>query len=98
MDLPTLYGTRLLSPFDWHWYAADLMPIVDVYLLVVLAAGLALGWARPQLRRQTACLVLAFMAVNYAVAPRPTTGQSRRRKRSWGRIRRLGVPERPTTR
>jgi membrane-bound metal-dependent hydrolase YbcI (DUF457 family) len=67
MDLPTSYGTRLLSPFDWHWYAADLMPIVDVYLLVVLAAGLALGWARPQLRRQTACLVLAFMAVNYAV-------------------------------
>src|SRR5262245_31418093 len=21
MDLPTSYGTRLLSPFDWHWYA-----------------------------------------------------------------------------
>ena len=40
MDLPTAYGTRLFSPFDWHWYAIDLMPIVDVYLLIALAAGL----------------------------------------------------------
>ena len=36
MDLPTSYGTRLLSPFDWHWYAVDLMPIVDIYLLAAL--------------------------------------------------------------
>ena len=21
MDFPTSYGTRLLSPFDWHWFA-----------------------------------------------------------------------------
>src|SRR5262249_15837829 len=27
MDLPTSYGTRLLSPFDWHWFAVDWMPI-----------------------------------------------------------------------
>ena len=33
MDLPTSYGTRLLSPFDWHWYGVDWMPIVDVFLL-----------------------------------------------------------------
>ena len=33
MDLPTSYGTRLLSPFDWHWFAVDWMPIVDIYLL-----------------------------------------------------------------
>jgi len=65
MDLPTSYGTRLLSPFDWHWYAADLMPIIDIYLLVVLAAGLMLGRVRPAIRRQAACLVLAFMAANY---------------------------------
>ena len=36
MDFPTSYGTRLLSPFDWHWFAADLMPIVDVYLIAAL--------------------------------------------------------------
>ena len=38
MDLPTSYGTRLLSPFDWHWFAVDLMPIIDIYLLAALAA------------------------------------------------------------
>ena len=43
MDLPTSYGTRLLSPFDWHWFAVDWMPIVDVYLLFALAAGLLFG-------------------------------------------------------
>src|SRR6185503_11332786 len=40
MDLPTQYGTRLLSPFDWRWFSIDLMPIVDVYLLAALVAGL----------------------------------------------------------
>ena len=29
MDLPTSYGTRLLSPFSWRWYAIDLLPIID---------------------------------------------------------------------
>ena len=43
MDFPTSYGTRLFSPFDWHWYATDLMPIVDVYLIVILVAGLLFG-------------------------------------------------------
>jgi hypothetical protein len=35
-----------LSPFDWHWYAEDWMPIVDVYLLTILGAGLWFG-SRP---------------------------------------------------
>src|SRR5262245_589173 len=43
MDLPTSYGTRLLSPFNWTWFAADLMPIVDVYLVAALFAGLLFG-------------------------------------------------------
>ena len=40
MDLPTSYGTRLLSPFDWHWFAVDWMPIIDIYLLMALVIGL----------------------------------------------------------
>ena len=28
MDLPTSYGTRVLSPFDSHWLAGEWMPIV----------------------------------------------------------------------
>ncbi len=67
MDLPTSYGTRLLSPFDWHWYAVDLMPIVDIYLLVVLAAGMVVGSRRPIIRQRAAVAVLAIMALNYAV-------------------------------
>jgi len=48
MDLPTSYGTRLLSPFAWHWYAKDWMPIVDINLLAILSAGLAFGRRPPR--------------------------------------------------
>jgi inner membrane protein len=67
MDLPTSYGTRLLSPFDWHWFALDWLPIVDIYLLIVLAAGLAYGRLTPHTRRHNAALALALMAGLYTV-------------------------------
>lgn len=50
MDLPTSYGTRLVSPFVWHWYAKDWMPIVDIYLLAILSAGLAFARRPPPAR------------------------------------------------
>ena len=67
MDLPTFYGTRPLSPFDWHWYAVDWMPIVDIYLLMALAAGLAFGGVSPRVRRHNASIVLMLMAANYGL-------------------------------
>lgn len=67
MDLPTPYGSRILSPFDWRWYSLDLIPIVDVYLLVALGAGLALGARSEAAGRRSAAIVLAFMMANYAV-------------------------------
>jgi membrane-bound metal-dependent hydrolase YbcI (DUF457 family) len=67
MDLPTPYGTRVLSPFDWHWYAFDWMPIVDIYLLMALAAGLFFGWGSDADRRRNVAIVLVFMAANYGV-------------------------------
>ena len=67
MDLPTSYGTRVLSPFDWHWFAVDWMPIVDIYLLVALVAGLLFGAASAAARRRNATIVLLLMAVNYGV-------------------------------
>src|SRR6185437_5089038 len=67
MDLPTSYGTRLLSPFDWHWFAIDLMPIVDVYLIVIMIAGLLFGASSPEARRRNAAIVLVLMAANYSV-------------------------------
>ena len=67
MDFPTSYGTRLLSPFDWHWFAVDWMPIVDFYLLVALAAGLMFGRLSAASSRRNAAIVFALMAAYYGV-------------------------------
>ena len=67
MDLPTSYGTRALSPFDWHWFAADLMPIIDIYLLAALVAGLVFGRQSAEARQRNAAIVLALMAAGYGV-------------------------------
>jgi len=67
MDLPTSYGTRLLSPFDWHWFAADWLPIVDIYLLMALAAGLVFGRGSEAARRRNAAIALVLMMANYGV-------------------------------
>jgi len=66
MDLPTSYGTRLLSPFAWRWYAFDWMPIIDIYLLMVLVAAL-FGRGTDAQRRSKAAIVLALIAANYGL-------------------------------
>ncbi len=67
MDLPTSYGIRLLSPFDWHWFAFDWMPIIDIYLLIALGAGLFFGRVSADARRRNAAIVLMVMAANYGL-------------------------------
>jgi membrane-bound metal-dependent hydrolase YbcI (DUF457 family) len=67
MDLPTSYGTRLLSPFDWHWFAVDWMPIVDIYLLVALGVPLLAGRASSDARRRNAALAIVLMATIYSI-------------------------------
>jgi membrane-bound metal-dependent hydrolase YbcI (DUF457 family) len=67
MDLPTSYGVRALSPFSWRWFAVDWMPIVDIWLLIVLGAGLVFGRRSPAAKRWNATIVLMLMAVNYGV-------------------------------
>jgi len=64
MDLPTSYGTRLLSPFVWSWYALDWMPIVDVYLWLVLSVALIAGSMTR--RERVAVVALGLMAFDYA--------------------------------
>jgi membrane-bound metal-dependent hydrolase YbcI (DUF457 family) len=64
MDLPTSYGTRLLSPFLGTWYAFDWMPIVDVYLLVALVGSLAMA-RRSGERARWARIGLLLLAVDY---------------------------------
>jgi membrane-bound metal-dependent hydrolase YbcI (DUF457 family) len=67
MDLPTSYGVRLLSPFSWRWFSLDWMPIVDIYLLIVLASGLWFGRATAEAKRRNAVIVLTFIAIIYGV-------------------------------
>jgi membrane-bound metal-dependent hydrolase YbcI (DUF457 family) len=65
MDLPTAYGTRLLSPFSGTWFAFDWMPIIDVYLWIALVAALVAGQATGR-RARWAVIGLALMAFDYA--------------------------------
>ena len=75
MDLPTSYGTRPLSPFAWTWFAQDWEPILDIYLLAILAGGLWFGRstdkaravATAAVRSRNAMLALALMGINYGV-------------------------------
>jgi membrane-bound metal-dependent hydrolase YbcI (DUF457 family) len=67
MDLPTSYGTRLLSPFDWRWFAIDWMPIVDIYLLTALGAGLVFGALSADARTRNVVIALTLMAAIYGV-------------------------------
>ncbi len=71
MDLPTSYGTRALSPFSWTWFTTDWMPIIDVYLLAILAGGLLLGQRRSpdreQMRSRNAAIAIFLMLANYGV-------------------------------
>ena len=67
MDIPTSYGTRPFSPIGWHWYAEDWMPIVDIYLLTALGAGLLFGRGSDAIRRQNVSIVLSLMLVVYGV-------------------------------
>lgn len=61
MDLPTSYGTRFLSPFSWTWFGEDWFPIIDFYLLTILAAALWFGRSAPQRNAAVALtLVLAY--------------------------------------
>jgi len=67
VDFPTTYGTRLLSPFTWRWFGLDWMPIVDIYLIVILAAGRWFGRRSPAAGRRSAAIALVLMAANYGI-------------------------------
>jgi membrane-bound metal-dependent hydrolase YbcI (DUF457 family) len=67
MDWPTSYGTRLLSPFSSSWFALDLLPIIDLYLLGALAIGLVAAQLVPARAATIATIVLLAMGFNYTL-------------------------------
>ena len=67
MDVATSYGTRVLSPFVGTWFGLDVMPIVDVYLIVILLTGLAASALRPARRARITAIVLLLAAGDYAL-------------------------------
>jgi membrane-bound metal-dependent hydrolase YbcI (DUF457 family) len=67
MDLPTVYGTRILTPFHTAWYSADWIPIIDIYLLALLSAGLVAAHLRPTTRHSIVAGVILLMGANYAL-------------------------------
>jgi membrane-bound metal-dependent hydrolase YbcI (DUF457 family) len=67
MDLPTVYGTRLLSPFSDRWFSYDWLPIIDLHLWIALAVGLVARAFRPAATSRILAAVLAVMAANYVM-------------------------------
>ena len=67
MDLPTSYGTRLLSPIITTWFAFDWLPIIDPYLLLALACGLVALTVKPRAWRHTTTAVLFVVAAQYVL-------------------------------
>ena len=60
LDFLNNYGVRLLAPLDWRWFYGDALFIADVWLWLVLGAGVWL--ARRQRRPAIASAALAFAA------------------------------------
>ncbi len=67
MDLPTWYGTRLLSPFVDTWFALDWLPIIDLYVWALLGIGFAAARLRPRSRQTIARAALAAVVCFYGV-------------------------------
>lgn len=65
MDLPTSYGTRILSPFSDTWFAFDWLPIVDLYLWGLLIAGIVATRRWPNAGVASARTVLVLALVFY---------------------------------
>ena len=67
MDLPTVYRTRLLSPFSDRWVSFDWLPIIDLHLWTALTAGLILTVRTPAATPRIVLCVVLVMGANYLV-------------------------------
>ena len=76
LDYMNTYGMRWLMPFVNKWFYADGLFIVDIYLLIILGAGVL--WSRRVQRTQPARIALTAL-VAYTLAMLVITGIGRSR-------------------
>ncbi|MES2903878.1 MAG: metal-dependent hydrolase [Pseudomonadota bacterium] len=85
LDLQTTYSVQLLSPFDFAWYHADSLFIIDVWLWTLLAGTIAWSrwrekrgreWQRPVQSAIAAALI--YIAFNIGLSQTATETVQRR--------------------
>jgi inner membrane protein len=59
LDLLNNYGVRLLMPFSGRWFYGDSVFIIDVWLWLMLGAGVWFAWSRDRVRPARAALFIA---------------------------------------
>ena len=79
LDYTNTYGVKLLWPFSSQWMHADFIPILDSWILVLLAAALLVPWfldlvssdigAKKGTGRGTAVFVLCVIALRIRALP-----------------------------
>lgn len=74
LDWMNVYGVRLLEPFSHRWFYGDVLFIIDVWLWIVLAAGVWFSlkqekrgrqWMQPA--RAALAVMLAYIYVNAGI-------------------------------
>jgi len=74
LDFMNTYGVRWLSPFSDRWFYADTLFIVDIWLWLVLLAGVLVPWlmrgriARPERPPRIALVVSAIYVTTMVMA------------------------------
>jgi inner membrane protein len=63
LDFLNNYGLRLLTPFDWNWFYGDSLFIIDIWLWLVLGAGVWLSRRRHSRGPSRYAVALAAMYV-----------------------------------
>lgn len=63
MDLTNQYGTRILSPLDWHQYSLDLIFILDPYITLGLLLSIILCKVNKKKSASLALITLLLLVV-----------------------------------